>query len=264
MSLSANTPQLFRWVLNAALGIVFSLELLVPNLSPLLYPALMVLAAAASVAALHRQLPLQNVLLAAAITALIGGIAFGLSALPDLSIPFGPISFNPSSGQKIFNSIPWTIPLLWIVVIFNARGVVRLMLRPWRKTKNYGWWVIGLTALLASAFDFALEPFAVRVKHLWIWRPTRIPFTWQGASPMAFLGWFFVALLVLAFITPSLIKKQPGSSGKSSDLQPLFVWLGALLLFAVGPAIAGNWLPVGIDAGIAAVTLVLSVRGAKW
>ena len=263
MPLSANTPQLLRRVLNAILGIVFILEILVPNSSPVLYPALVTLAAAASIAALNRQLPLQNVLLAAAITALIGGVAPGFSANLELAIPFGPLFFTASSGQKIFNSIPWTIPLLWIVAVFNARGVVRLILRPWRKTKNYGWWVIGLTALLALAFDFALEPFAVRVKHLWIWHPTRIPITWQGASPMDFLGWFFVTLLILAFITPSLIKKQPGSSGKP-DFHPLILWLGALLLFAAGSATAGVWLPVVVDAAIAAVTLVLAVRGAKW
>ena len=245
------------------LGLAFILEILVPNSSPFLYPALVTLAAAASIAALNRQLPLQNVLLAAAVTALIGGVAHGLSAFPNFSIPFGPLFFTDAGDQKIFNSIPWTIPLLWIVAVFNARGVARLMLRPWRKTKNYGWWVISFTALLALAFDLALEPFAVRVKHLWVWRPTRIPFTWQGASPMDFLGWFFVTLLILAFITPSLIKKQPGSSGKP-DFHPLILWLGALLLFAAGPATAGLWLPVAVDAAIAAVTQVLAVRGAKW
>ena len=258
------TPKILFWMLNALLGVAFIAEILAPRFSSALDAATITLAALASVAALNRQLPLQNVLPAALIAALIGGIAHGLSANPNLSIPFGPIVFNPAVGGKIFNAIPWTVPLLWIVAIFNARGVARLILRPWRKVKNYGFRLIGLTALLAMLFDFALEPFAShKVKVFWNWQPTKIHFTWFGASPLNFLGWLFVALLILAFATPSLIKKQPGAPS-TPDFHPLVLWLGALLLFAAGSAGAGLWWPVAADAVIAAVTAVLAVRGAKW
>ena len=120
MRLSANAPKYIRRGLNLALGVIFLWELLAPNPPPLLYPAVVVLAAAASIAALQRQLPLQNVIMAAAITALIGGVAHGLSGNPNLSLPFGPIVFNPPGGQKIFDAIPWTIPLLWIVPLREA------------------------------------------------------------------------------------------------------------------------------------------------
>jgi uncharacterized membrane protein len=263
MRLSANAPKYFGWLLNTILGLVFLIELIAPNSSPLLYPSLVTLAMVASVAAMNRRLPLQNVLLAAGLTAVIGAVAHGLSANPNFFIPFGPIVFTPASGQKIFASIPWTIPCLWIVAIFNARGVVRLILRPWRKTKNYGWWVIALTATLVLAFDVALEPFAVRVKHLWRWQPTKISLNWQGTSPIDFLGWFLVTLFILAFISPPLIRKQPGNS-RGPDYHSLLVWLGALLLFAVGCAQVGLWLPVTVDAAIATITLILAVRGAKW
>jgi hypothetical protein len=264
MPLSANTSQslIFRRVLNLTLGIVFLLEIFIPDRSPVLLQALIALAAVASMAALNRQLPLQNVLLAAGITALIGGVAHGLSARLDLSIPFGPIVFYPEAGGKLFNAVPWTIPLLWVIAVFNARGVMRLILRPWRKTRSYGWWLIGFTAALTMAFDLALEPFAVHARELWHWGTTRISLTWQGASPMNYLGWFFVTLLILAFITPSLIRKQPGSAGK--DYHPLCIWVGALLLFAISAAGLHQWLAVAFDAVVAAVTLVLAVRGAKW
>jgi uncharacterized membrane protein len=250
-------------MLNALLGVAFIAEILAPRFSSALDAATITLAALASVAALNRQLPLQNVLPAALIAALIGGIAHGLSANPNLSIPFGPIVFNPAVGGKIFNAIPWTVPLLWVVAIFNARGVARLILRPWRKVKNYGFRLIGLTALLAVAFDFALEPFAWHVKHFWLWQRTKIAVTWQGTTLLNFFGWLFVALLILAFATPALIKKQPGAPS-APDYHPLVLWLGALLLFAVGSAGAGLWWPVAADAVIAAVTAVLAVRGAKW
>jgi uncharacterized membrane protein len=260
----ADTSKFFRWGINAALGAAFILDVAAPDALPKADAILIVLAAVASVAALNFRLPLQNVLTAAVIAALIGGVAHGLSANPNLAIPFGPVVFSAAAGAKIFNVLPWTIPLLWIIAIFNARGMARLILRPWRKVKNYGFWLIGLTALLAVAFDFALEPFASHnVRGFWLWQPTKIMFTWFGATPLNFLGWAVVSLLILAFATPALIKKQPGSRS-TPDYHPLAMWLGALVLFAAGSVRAGLWWPVGVDAAIAVVTAVFAVRGAKW
>ena len=179
------------------------------------------------------------------------------------TLPFGPFIFNETAGAKLFDCIPWTVPLLWIVAIFNSRGVARLGLRPWRKTKNYGWWLIGLTAVLTVVFDLALEPVAARVKHFWLWQPTKLHITWHGASPLNFLGWAFVSLLILAFITPSLIKKQPGSSG-APDFMPFGLWLGAMTLFAASSAMAGLWPAVIVDAVLAGAATVFAIRGAKW
>ena len=105
----ASPSKVVFWVLNALLGVAFALEISAPKLSSMLDAAYH-LAAAATVAALHRQLPLQNVVPAALIAALIGSVAHGLSSNPNLSMPFGPIVFNPSAGEKIFDFVPWTIP----------------------------------------------------------------------------------------------------------------------------------------------------------
>ncbi|HEX4350966.1 MAG TPA: carotenoid biosynthesis protein, partial [Verrucomicrobiae bacterium] len=262
-SSKASTSKFLFWALNALLGVAFIAEISTPWFSALLDGATVMLAAAASMAALNRQLPLQNVLSVAAMVAVVGGVAHGLSSNPNLSLPLGPIVFNPAAGGKIFYFVPWTIPLLWIVAIFNARGVGRLILRPWRKIKNYGFWLIGLTAVLATAFDVALEPFASYVKHLWFWQRTKIPVTWEGTTLLNFVGWPCVALLILLIATPSLIRKQPGNPS-APDFHPLALWLGALVLFAVGSARAGLWGPVAVDAVIAGVTTVFALRGAKW
>jgi uncharacterized membrane protein len=263
MPLPASSSKYVFWGLNALLGVAFIVELAAPRFSSEWDTITIALAAIASVAALGRQLPLQNVLPAALITAAIGGIAHALSSNPDLSLPFGPVVFNEAAGAKIFNSVPWTVPLLWVIAIFNGRGLARLILRPWRKVKNYGFWLIGLTALLAVAFDVALEPFAWHVKHFWLWQPTRLAVTWQGTTLLNFLGWGGVAVLILLFASPSLIRKQPGSQS-APDFHPLVLWLGALLLFGAGSAGVGRWWPVGADAFIAAVTAFFAVRGAKW
>ena len=221
---------------------------------------LLLLATAGSISALARQLPLQSVLFAAFITVLIGGAAHGLSARTGL--PFGPLSFGTTAGPQLFNTVPWTVGLLWIIAILNSRGVARLMLRPWRRVKNYGFLLMGLTAALALAFDFALEPFA-RVKHLWLWQPTKISMTWHGASPLSFLGWVFVSLLILAIIMPYLIRKQPGNPS-APDFAPLALWVGAIILFSINAAQAGLWLAVIVNIVIAGIVAVFSWRGARW
>jgi len=242
--------------LVAAVATLFNPPGTTSNLDALL----LLLATAASISALAQQLPLSSVLFAAFITALIGGAAHGLSA--HTGLPFGPLSFGETIGPQLFNTVPPTVLLLWIVAIFNSRGVARLMLRPWRRVKNYGFLLIGLTTILVVAFDFALEPFA-RVKHLWLWQPTKIPVTWHGASPLSFLGWLGVSLLILAVIMPYLIRKQPGNPS-APDFTPLALWLGAIALFSVNVAQAGLWVPVAVNVAVAGVATIFSWRGAKW
>jgi len=249
------------WTLTGLLGIAAVIELLAPRSATQLDAVIILLAVVASVATVTKQLPLQNVLFAAAITALIGGAAHGLSA--QTGLPLGPLTFGETAGPKYFNYVPWTVPLLWVIAIFNSRGVARLILRPWRRVKNYGYLLIALTAALALAFDLALEPFAARVKHFWLWQPTKIPATWHGTSPMAFLGWLAVALLIMAFITPSLIRKQPGAQ-PPPDYTPVALWFGAMLLFAGGAGSAGLWSAVVVDAVLAGIVAVFCWRGAKW
>ena len=70
----------------------------------------------------------------------------------------------------------------------------------------------------------------MRANHFWLWQPTKIPLTWYGASPLNFIAWGFVTLLILGFATPTLIKKQPGSRS-AVDLNPFGIWLGAIMLF---------------------------------
>jgi uncharacterized membrane protein len=223
---------------------------------------LLLLAAANTLSALTRRLPFQNVLLAAFGIALIGGGVHALGAKS--GIPFGPLNFG---GLLIFKTLPWPMPLLWIVVVLNSRGVARLILRPWRKIKTYGFWVIGITGALAMLFDFALEPFASRAKHYWLWMPGNpalkfIP-AWFGVPLVNFFSWGIVTALILAFITPALIKKQPGQKNPA-DFHPLGLWLCAILIFGIGCARNELWLSLAADAAIGIVTAVFAVRGAKW
>ena len=223
--------------------------------------ALLSVATASTIVALSRRLPLQNVLWAALIIAVGGGTAHALGEITDL--PFGPFVFGPEAGPKLFKTLPWAVPLLWVFAILNSRGVARLILRPWRKTKAYGFWVIGFTTALVMLFDFALDPFASRVNHYWLWTPTKFPVSWQGAPLVNFLSWAFVSLLILAFVTPLLINKRP--TGKSSpDYHALGLWLGAWLFFAGAAALKGYWPAAAADTAIGGITAAFAIRGARW
>ena len=217
-------------------------------------------AGATTLVSLSRQLPGQNVLLAASIIAAIAGTAQALGAIT--GIPVGPYLYPDAAGPKFFDVLPWSIPVIWIVVILNARGVARLILRPWRKSRLYGFRLIGVTAALVLTFDFGLEPFATQVNHYWLWQPTKLALLWHGTPPSNFLGWLMTALLVLAFATPVMINKSHQKF--PSDFHPLIVWLLLSLLFASGAANHQLWLAAGLVVLTGLVTTVMAVRGARW
>jgi putative membrane protein len=211
---------------------------------------------------LSRQLPGQNVILAAAVIGCIGGIAHALGAAT--AIPFGPFIFTDNAGPKILGLVAWPIPAIWIIAILNSRGVARLILRPWRKLRSYGFWLLGVTALLTVLFAVALDPFAAQVKRYWLWLPTKLPFTWHGAPWVSFLGWLVTALLCLAFATPALINKQPHSKKSPPDYHPLAVWLLSLALFAIAAIAHHLWPAAGFCMLMGAVVAFFAIRGARW
>jgi uncharacterized membrane protein len=233
---------------------------LVPERAALEFEALLlILATVASLGALARQLPLQSVLFAALITAVIGSAAHGLSR--ETAIPLGPVSFGDAAGPKLFKTVPWCVSLFWVFAIFNSRGVARLILRPWRTARNYGFILIATTAGLALLFDLALEPYAY-LHHFWLWQPTKIHLTWYRATPLSFIGWTFVAMIILAVILPYLIRKQPGNP-TAPDWTPLMLWLGAVIFFGAGLAQAKFWPAVILNATVVALVLLFAWRGGK-
>lgn len=222
---------------------------------------LLLLGTLSTIVSLARQLPAQNVFLACLVIALGGSLAHVLGAKS--GIPFGPFMFGTESGWRLIGVLPWMMPFLWVVAVLNSRGVARLILRPWRKIRAYGFWLIGLTALLTTLFDCALEPFAVQARHYWIWAPDGYSLTPQGAPIANSVGWLLATLLMLAFVTPVLINKQL-SKRSSTDFHPLAVWLGAILLFGIGAAMKNLWGSAAVDAVIGVATVVFAIRGGRW
>lgn len=220
----------------------------------------LILAIASTLMSLSRQLPAQNVLLAAVIIGIISGAVHLLGSFT--GIPFGPVIYSREAGPLLFNSLSWSMPFIWIVAVLNSRGVARLMMRPWRKLRVYGFWVIGLTTALTLLLDLGLEPFATRHQHFWLWQPTKLAIDWYGAPLSNFLGWIVTALLILAFATPSLMNKKPAKSGP--DYHPLIVWIALNLLFIAAAVSQHFWPAAAVSAVSAVVVIPFAVRGARW
>ena len=226
-----------------------------------MFALLLLITLVATLISQARSLPAQNVLLAAAIIALTSGVVELIGAAS--GIPFGPRVFLDNFGEKI-GLLPWPTPLLWIVFVLNSRGVARLMLRPWRKSKTYGFRVIGLACVLVIAIDFVFEPFANREQHLWIWQTRGNVLAWFGAPWVKFFSVGLTALLILAFATPSLINKNPTSSKRPPDYSPLILWLAMSSYFAVANGVAGLPLAMIVGLSLSLVVIVFALRGARW
>lgn len=245
-------------LLLAALVIVVTVSRTAPA-APWQLALLLGLAVTSTLVSLGRALQLQNVLTVAGLIAGGGGIVQAVGAAT--SIPFGPLVFTDNLGERLFDTLPWTAPLLWVVILLNCRGVARLILRPWRKISGYGFRVIALTCLLVALFALALEPFATRVHRFWIWRVAGDSVNWFGTPWVNFLGWAATALLLLVATIPWLINKQPGKR-RPPDFHPLFVWLALNLFLAATLALHQFWLPAGITLAVAVTGSIASWRNA--
>ena len=264
---TSGLPRILLWVLFALFVIQFALVLVRLWMPSFLFGdsrwpdgMLVILAGSTLVASLSRQLPSQNVMLAGIIIAFFSGAVETVGALT--GVPFGPFIYTDNIGPQLFYPLPWAIPVVWIIAILSSRGVARIMLRPWRKTRAYGYWLMSVTAALVVLLDLGLEPFATRVKRYWLWNPTKLGLDWYGAPLVNFLGWAVTVLLILAFVTPSLINKKPVK--QPADYYPLVVWLLLNVAFAAGAVVTGLWTAVIVISAGCLIATVFAVRGARW
>jgi uncharacterized membrane protein len=220
---------------------------------------LLVVATAAALASVTRHLPGQNVILASAIVVLLGTGVQIAGALTD--IPFGPFRYGEEIGPELFYPVPWAVPVLLLFVLFACREVGRLILRPWRRSRTYGFRLIGLTTALVVFFELGLQPFATHVHHYWFWHDSRAGFV-CCAPWVNLVGRGATTVLILAFATPSLINKR--QMKQPPDHSPLIIWLMVEVLFASGAVREQLWLAFVLIAVGTIVTSVFAIKGARW
>ena len=107
----------------------------------------MILAATvATLLAANQRLPIQNII---GLTVTLAVFWWATLLIAKISgVFFKPPHFN-------FHFLrDYEFGLLWIVGLINARGLGKLALFRWRKTANYGLWLIALSSLLVLVEDF--------------------------------------------------------------------------------------------------------------
>ena len=215
------------------------------------WPAAMLAIAAtiSTLISLSRSLPLQNVLLAAALIGLIAALVQTVEVLAGFR--FGS---DPYSG-----TLPWWVPLIWIIAILNSRGAARLILRPWRTTPNYGFQLFGLTVVMSLLFALGQEIFSNSIISYRAWGSNQLAWTWHDTPLIRLPGWILLVLLILFVVTPLLINKKPIEL--PPDYHPLFLWMLLNLVFLAGAITEHVWLAAVLHSGAVAVAGVFALRG---
>jgi putative membrane protein len=133
--------------------------------------------------------------------------------------PFGDYIYHVTFGPKIFNSVPLAIPFAWIVVVCMSFFVVIKFFPQWNKIKT-----AFVAALLVTAIDYVLEPFAYSVRVYWTWS--------LGEPPIQnYISWFVCAFL-FCLITPMYLKEKTDAFKK--DYYPIIILSLILTVFIVG------------------------------
>ncbi len=188
----------------------------------------------ATVVALDRRLPLQNILTAAFTVAMLSLLVELLS----LKLPIPHREYTPNAGPRLFHLVSWISPLLSLVLILNSRGVAQLILLPWRRRPNPGLRTLALAATLAVILELGLEPFAVDVARLWTWTVAHPAPVWYSAPWLNLFLFGIIALIALILATPWLINKA-ATTAPPPNSRPLVLWLALALLLAIANFLHG-------------------------
>jgi len=120
---------------------------------------------------------------------------------------FGNYTYGDTLGPKL-NGVPVLIGLNWFIVVY-ASGMLATQIRTWLAhhlhihgkavySKWIGWSVIVDGALIATAFDWIMEPAAIRL-GFWQWQGGTVP-------TLNYITWFVVSLFILFIF--SLLKPR--------------------------------------------------------
>jgi putative membrane protein len=218
------------------------------------------IAALATLLTLTPRLPLQNVLAIGVALYLTSAMALSLGTRWGFLL--GKFQFTDALEPRLLGLVPWPVPFLWVALVLASRQAAKVMLRPWRREKAYGWVLFGVSTLLMLLQAAVLDPFGHRVTRWWVWTDTPPALNWAGAPLTLFSDCAALTVVLLLVATAWLIPKRP--TGSIPSLEPVVIWLAFLLCFALGNLRAGIWLPGAV--GVTSLGLVgwLAWRGRQF
>ena len=135
--------------------------------------------------------------------------------------PFGAYVYTEVLGPRV-GLLPLAIPLSWYLVTAASLLTVQRAPVSWNR-----WQEAGAAAVLATAYDGVMEPFAVKIKNYWWWATPEIP--WQN-----YASWWVVSFVICAALAPNAAALRQGR-----DWRPPAVLGGILSFFALARWIHG-------------------------
>lgn len=252
-----------------------------------LYALHVVVALLTILIALARRLPVQNVAACGLALALTMGMALamvgheladaaapprtgapanglaGVHGAPQGSEGGDPIASKPGSrlgaGVQDLGWAAWPAPLLWTALLLAARQTAKVLVQPWRRQRQYGWWLLAVAAGLAWVALVVGGPFMDRVLGWWTWTPSAwswygMPLLWLGCTLLLIGG---LLLLAGAWLVP---KRR---TGRPADFEPVWVWGGLVLWFVSGNLREGIWVAAGLGLAAVAIVTPLAWRAAQ-
>ncbi len=203
---------------------------------------------------LCRRLPAQNV--AGGSLALLGLSVFWCALSARNGVPLGRVEYSNRLGLRLLGLVPVTLPFLWTGLLLTGRETARLMLRPLRRDKFYGYYLLLVSSVLLALAEVALEPYATQVVGWWAWPEATL---WQGLPWGTLLAWLLSAAFMLMMATPWLVPKRPIPT--TPTLHSPAIWLGLAAWFTLGDLRHGLWGPGLIALAGIVVVAVLTWQG---
>jgi putative membrane protein len=118
---------------------------------------------------------------------------------------FGDYTYGTILGVDLLN-VPLVIGINWFLVVYGAHSLIHQLAERWMPAQpNHKWMRIFAicldTALLATFFDWLMEPVAMRLDY-WSWQNDIIP-------TFNYLSWFLLALLMAGILEWQNRKPNP-------------------------------------------------------
>jgi len=140
----------------------------------------------------------------------------------ETGFPFGPYKYTDNMGVRIGGSLPFTIPLAWIIIITGGRYLVAWVLPQLRQPRLFAL-AVGLVALIT---DFNLEIVAWKIRGYWVWYPFH-----EGPVPSLPPWQNYAAWFVLAFCFTRLQPLVPQAVRDGAFWRPIVVLILINALF---------------------------------
>jgi hypothetical protein len=185
--------------------------------------------------------------MASGVIGLLAGMGEWFGGL--LSPPRGGNFPEPREGWVVVEAV------VWVVAILTARGVGRLILRPWRQSSTYGYRLLGLSAILVCLLG-AGQGLLSAAQDGGGWHKSGAG--WPGPEWARPIEVLVAALVSQVAAVPWLIDKKrvveiPGR-------QPLVVWVMLAVLFVTSAAAQGRRLAAALASAVGVASVVAAAN----